>query len=71
MTIKETFKSLTDDQKKSIMDSFNKLEFYRIDLDNGFYICVHATDLDDCEIIDRSEFWCVGKEMTNETSNVG
>ncbi len=60
MNVRDTLKSLTDDQRDLIMDKFNKVESGIVELGEGRFIGVHIEDFSGKIIEDSLGAWCVG-----------
>lgn len=60
MTVRETLKNLSDDEREAIMDKFNKVESGIVELDEGRFIGVHIEDFSGKIVEDSLGAWCVG-----------
>ncbi len=60
MNVRDTLKSLTDDQRAIIMAMFDKVESGILELGEGRFIGVHIEDFSGKLIEDSLGAWCVG-----------
>ncbi len=60
MNVRETLKSLSDDQRAIIMTKFDKVESGIVELGEGQFIGVHITDFSGLVIEESLGVWCVG-----------
>jgi hypothetical protein len=60
MNVRDTLKSLTQEQRDAIMDKFNKVEQGIVELPEGKFIGVHIDDFSNLIVDETLGAWCVG-----------
>lgn len=63
MTIKSAFESLTTEQRKRIMESFNEMESFTILLEDDHFLSVHTEPESPFEIVEQSPYWLLGRKL--------
>ena len=61
MTVTETLKTITADQRDALFTAFNENQTLIIKLEDNFFIGVHVYETASINIINTSGFWSVGR----------
>lgn len=61
MTLKDALESLTTEQRRKVMHSFNNLEKYLVYLEDEYFLSVHHVPESKYLMIEQSAYFLLGK----------